>query len=402
MNLPIPALLTALLLAACGSEAEPPAAKATQQDTATVAGDAGDSTSSTSPDSQGADSSGADLASSDAEPKPECANDGDCVFKAEGNLCNGIWTCDLNLYVPVCVKPSGPVECVGYAAPPCQVTACEPKTGKCEFVPATDGAACATLCTPGGKCAAGVCTGPSKDCDDKNPCTADSCNPDDGWCKNLPVANPCDDADSCTSGDSCTGGKCMGSQLNCDDGNKCTNDGCLPKYGCLHDNNTFNCDDGNWCNGEDKCADGKCVIGKEVCDDGNPCTDDACPGPKTVCKYTPNTAACDDGKPCTAPDGCVGGSCYGPTKACPYDGGTCHAPVCGADGTCGYVNQSEGDMCTDGLMCFNPGKCKAGKCEGMTPWSPAEAAGQCDDKNACTKDSCDPKTGCVHSAIPGC
>src|SRR5262249_32058776 len=76
------------------------------------------------------------------------------------------------------------------------------------------------------------------------------------------------------------------------------------------------------------------------CDDGNGCTDDSC-NPATGCVHTNNTAPCNDGNACTTNDHCAGGACMG------------------------------------------------------------GAALNCDDGVACTVDSCNPLTGCVHDSS-GC
>jgi hypothetical protein len=50
------------------------------------------------------------------------------------------------------------------------------------------------------------------------------------------------------------------------------------------------------------------------CDDGNVCTDDTCvilPFPGGFCGYLPNTDPCDDGNICTSGDVCNAGTCAG-------------------------------------------------------------------------------------------
>ena len=68
-----------------------------------------------------------------------------------------------------------------------------------------------------------------------------------------------------------------GKAVDCDDKNACTDDTCDPKKGCAHANNKAACDDGNPCTTGDWCAVGACQSGTAVnCDDGNPCTTDKC------------------------------------------------------------------------------------------------------------------------------
>jgi hypothetical protein len=72
--------------------------------------------------------------------------------------------------------------------------------------------------------------------------------------------------------------------------------------------------------------------------------------------------SCDDGNPCTS-DGCTSGGCS-------------HAAVAGA--------------CDDGSVCTVNDQCMDAACVGATL--------NCDDKIACTLDSCDPNSGCHHGA----
>lgn len=110
------------------------------------------------------------------------------------------------------------------------------------------------------------------------------------------------------------------------------------------------CTDGNACTASETCAGGACGGGKAVsCDDGLSCTADSC-SPSKGCVSTPTTAPCDDGNACTVGDVC--------------------AAVAGSGA-----------------------QCQAGK--------PLDAAVDCDDKTACTSDSCEPTKGCVHAAVAG-
>src|SRR3954471_15284349 len=67
-------------------------------------------------------------------------------------------------------------------------------------------------------------------CNDNNPCTVDQCDAT-GACSYVPAANTaCDDGNACTFGDLCTdSGSCAGgTSLSTDDGNPCTVDACDP------------------------------------------------------------------------------------------------------------------------------------------------------------------------------
>jgi hypothetical protein len=68
------------------------------------------------------------------------------------------------------------------------------------------------------------------------------------------VANPAQtDTDEDGIGDAC---ECV--NVNCDDANACTDDGCDPESGCVHANNAVGCDDGDPCTTGDICAGGSC------------------------------------------------------------------------------------------------------------------------------------------------
>ena len=89
------------------------------------------------------------------------------------------------------------------------------------------------------------------------------------------------------------------------------------------------CEDGvdNDCDGYIDIADNTCeqCSSPVDCDDGNRCTDDSCEG--FLCVYTDNSVSCDDEDPCTMNDACSQGVCGGdPTDA---DGDTYVRDSCG-------------------------------------------------------------------------
>lgn len=183
------------------------------------------------------------------------------------------------------------------------------------------------------------------DCDDGNECTDDTCNTSTDHCMNPPTS--CDDGDSCNGQETCdpVEGCLPGTPKDCDDNNDCTDDSCDPTSGeCSSvNNNTNTCDDGNICTAGDKCINGNCLGKPDTakCDDGNVCTDDSCdPGVVDGCVHTNNSVPCDDGNACTG------------------------------DGTC------------------SDGQC-----------TPSPVAISCDDDNVCTVDSCDQATGCANAPI---
>jgi Lamin Tail Domain/CotH kinase protein/Dictyostelium (slime mold) repeat len=139
----------------------------------------------------------------------------------------------------------------------------------------------------------------------------------------------CTDNNVCNGTETCVTGTCQaGTALNCDDGNVCTTDSCVPATGCAHANNTVSCSDGDACTSGDTCAGGVCVGGAATnCDDGNVCTTDSCV-PATGCAHANNTASCSDGNLCTTGDVCSGGACTGTPVSC-TGGQTCN-PATGA------------------------------------------------------------------------
>ena len=337
----------------------------------------------------------------------------------------------------------------------CTTDSCDVQAGKCVFSTVQDGLACdadGSVCTDKDSCAAGVCkAGPLLNCDDKNPCTKDACDPAKGCAQTPADGSPCDDDNPCTIGDLCKGnscdagqpkkcdsgdacvlascslsdnGKCVfknaiaglpcddgnacseqdgckdgsctaGKVANCDDGNPCTSDSCDNKAGCAHANNTKPCGlDGDPCTIGALCKAGKCQGGtQKVCDDKNPCTTDSCSKATGACVFDGKSTlgkTCTDGNLCTESDGCKDGKCAGVAKSCD-DGNPCSTGTCQSDKGCVQVNKS--GLCDDGNSCTKSDTCKSGKCTGVGK--------SCDDGNPCTKDSCDVKQDCTHSATTG-
>jgi Tol biopolymer transport system component len=131
---------------------------------------------------------------------------------------------------------------------------------------------------------------PGGQCDDGNPCTADTCDPVRG-CQHGAVANgtSCSDGNACNGAETCQGGTCTpGTSLNCDDHNACTSDTCDPVKGCQHTpvTNGTSCSDGNACNGAETCQAGTCTGTPLNCDDHNACTSDTC-DPVKGCQHVP-------------------------------------------------------------------------------------------------------------------
>ncbi len=278
-------------------------------------------------------------------------------------------------------------------------------------------------------CRQGQCViGAAIECEDNNPCTIETCV---GLkCTHPPAPNSqaCDDGDPCQSGDTCNGGLCQAGpdRKDCNDKNPCTVDACEPFFGCRPSGEIVApCDDGDPCTVRTICNDGRCVaFGYDTCDDGNACTLDLCKA-GFGCTHTPTFALCDDGNPCTELDLCDGALCRGhanrcactsdavchvtlPKDACagtptcvagqcvyaPGTGTTCPKPTnpclvsrCDASGQCVTSPALDGTGCPDTSVCSVGGVCLGGQCVGTPVF--------CNDQNDCTTDTCQDDKGCV-------
>ena len=277
-----------------------------------------------------------------------------------------------------------------------------------------DGAPCddGSACTVGDDCAGGKCgAGVAKVCDDKNPCTADACEPKSGDCAFVAVAGTksCDDGDPCTDSDACAGGKCQAGTPKVCAADSCTTGKCDNTTGkCLFSNkpDTSPCDDGNACTQADTCKSAVCTGSPKVCDDKDPCTVDSC-GPAGDCTAVVGSdgVTCDDGQACTTGEACAGGACVGGKFAAPCqcakdadcadDGKACNGtPYCDKTaavwacklnpasvvvcapstvacqtaqcaepaGTCGAVAMADGVTCDDGKAWTVGDSCQKGVC----------------------------------------
>jgi hypothetical protein len=314
------------------------------------------------------------------DPQTGCqhtAQEGECD---DGNACT-----ELDLCVAGTCKGMGAPNCND--SNPCTADSCLPETG-CMHTFADGGCTDGNPCTVNDTCVKGKCqSGTLLDCDDGNPCTADACT-SKGICEHTPLDAACDDGNACTLGDHCLAGKCATTgMLDCGDDDVCTDDECDAQLGCLTTLNTAPCDDGNLCTYGDACQMGACVAaGTLKCDDGNPCTADTC-DPAQECVHTPLAAACDDGNPCTIQDACSQGKCMGVKPLNCNDGNVCTDDSC--DPMAGCVHAPNDALCSDGDVCTTGDSCAAGSC---VPGPQVN----CNDGNVCTDDACDVKLGCQH------
>ena len=203
-------------------------------------------------------------------------------------------------------------------------------------------------------------------------------------------------------GDGDGGGLCP-PDIDCDDGDPCTEDRCDPASGCVNE------------------------APPGLCDDDDPCTEDLCDG-QGLCQHEPVSGACDDGDACTEGEVCVDGACVGDPVDCD-DGLDCTIDACDTGAGClnqlmlGYClidevcvveGASEADHpcwacepasstsnwtsldtlpCSDGDLCTAGDVCVAGTCLGE--------AYACDDGLDCTLDACDGAGGCVVTPAGG-
>ena len=238
-------------------------------------------------------------------------------------------------------------------------------------------------CTVADHCEAGICVGSPVECDDSNPCTDDTCN-DIGGCEFAANTLPCDDGDPCTVADQCGDSECTGFAVDCD---------------CQADTDCAALEDGNLCNGTLFCNMGKLPYSCQVAVE----TVVECPGPEgtdspclaAVCEPTTGAcslaavgeAPCDDQNACTVNDKCVDGACTGGVAANCNDGNPCTEDACDPVGGCS--NTPADGQCDDNNPCTEGDMCTGGVCK---PTSLKD----CSDGNPCTQDSCDLADECTH------
>ena len=268
---------------------------------------------------------------------------------------------------------------------PCTLDTCDPAVGCIQegmVGPCDDG----DECTLEDECVDGVCMGGKQaNCNDLNSCTEDSCDPAVG-CIHVPVDGACEDGNFCTTGDHCVDGLCLSTgMLDCEDHNPCTADSCDQGVGCLHELLEGPCNDGNYCTIGESCQLGACVGGMQVnCADNNPCTTEECI-PEEGCVYEMIDGLCSDGDECTQGDHCAGGACVFDEWLICEDDNSCTNDQC--DPLLGCVYEMNSSPCSDGDLCTTGDLCQLGQCQAGPPLV-------CDDQNACTDDGCSPLVGC--------
>lgn len=212
-------------------------------------------------------------------------------------------------------------------------------------------------------------------CDDHDPCTIDTCEPELGSKDSCVHTNmTCDDCIDCTV-DSCTDGDCDNDAVDelCDDHYDCTVDVCDKSLGkCVNSpNDTYCAYFGSLCHVH-YCrpwasTDGSgCVSFPKDCDDDLACSDDGCDELTGDCIFTANDTACDDGLECTD-------------------------DVCNQElGKCSNIPNS--------MWCNDFDNCTVDFCNGESGMCDSFEL-DCSDEIKCTMDYCRPDTGCVHDPV---
>ena len=313
----------------------------------------------------------------------------------------------------------------------CTDDSCD-KTKGCGHVSKVGACDDANPCTAGEVCANSACGGGKPaTCDDGKVCTQDNCDVKTGDCSWVAKAGPCEDANACTVGDVCQGAACLpGAVTTCDDKEPCTVDSCDPKIGCVFKASpgadALVCDGtvanglcfkavaatANWTEAEAACGKWGGHLAKISSAAENTVVRNVANG---ICgaNSTPwigvndiaveGTFVWPDGTAATytnwaggEPNNCV---------AC------CTVANAGEDSGQMLASGQWNDVCTAAALgcyvcrrpaptvtCADPSKCLAGgtcvntKCTG--------ASTNCDDGNSCTTDACDANgKGCVHTAL---
>ena len=222
---------------------------------------------------------------------------------------------------------------------------------------------------------------------------------------------PCDDGSACTVGDvitmACT---CAGEAILCDDNDPCTTDSCDPQSGCVFTpapdtDGDGTCDITDGCpNDPNKVAPGICGCGVSDADtdsDGTADCNDGCPNDAN--KVAPGICGCGVSDADSDSDGTADCNDGCPNDANKITPGTCGCGVADTDsdndGTpdCNdacpnLANLVNGNPCDDGnantindvvANCICAGTLLGNDCEGV-PGGPAQPGTACNDNDDCT------------------
>jgi len=269
---------------------------------------------------------------------------GDCVYTNNTNACSDGDPCTTADACRAGSCSGTPIGCNDNNA--CTTDSCT--EGNCIFSPIEEGTSCDDQngCTDGDQCtASGVCVGSGgPDCDDGDPCTKNQCA--NSACYNTeyePEGTPCLNTNKCLVNTTCNAtGECTSAEeKNCNDNNPCTADSCDPDVGCVNEpDDTLECDDGNVCTLDDRCVDGVCTPEAAV-----ECTAiDEC---HEAGECDPTNGMCDDprkpdGEECENTGTCMSGRCEGGTPDPVGEGGSGNEPEPPSAGAGGEAPSGEG------------------------------------------------------------
>lgn len=306
----------------------------------------------------------------------------------DGLFCNGDDTCQQG-------------ECLVHGTDPCAGNlgdadadcseSCDESTDSCTARD-TNGSACddGLFCTESDTCFNGGCLGLGTPCagavGDGDADCSESCDESTRSCTaNDAEGVPCSDGLYCDGEDSCDGaGNCSAH----------TGDPCAGRAGDGDADCSESCNEASAsCSGADpagtSCSDGLWCDGTDTCDGSGGCTQhtgDPCPGADgdTNCRES-----CDESSDsCDAADP-DGSTCRPGSDATCDPSETCSAGVCAPD-----TKAAAGTPCSDGNACDGDEAC-----DGLGSCAAGEAL-DCDDRDLCTQDGCDPDAGCVNDARP--
>ncbi len=190
----------------------------------------------------------------------------------------------------------------------------------------------------------------------------------------------CTDDNGCTVGDTCVNFECVGTGMECNDDNPCTDNTCVDGA-CTFVDNSAPCDDGFWCNGTDQCGDGSCSIhsdspcdqfcneSKQTCDQ---CAQDGDCGTKeigdwTSCQFSSTCAINGTRTRLVKNPRCSAGTCTlettketGSCSRATTDGQSCGSLRYGTWSSCNYTSVCD-QSATRSRAVYTP-KCSAGSC----------------------------------------
>lgn len=215
------------------------------------------------------------------------------------------------------------------------------------------------------------------ECDDGNPCTADSCTAQ-GSCANDPVDAPLGQ----TEGD-CLVNLCRGGVIDVepaddpeDDGEACTEDLCVDGQ-TVHDPTGFEGDSCQAPEGQGTCSGGTCAVlcqPGDACDDDQDCTEDFCNAQTGICDHS------------DAPDG--------PLPAAEQEEGDCRLRICSGGMASNVIDNLD-------LPEYPDEPCHFGICDNGTPIKGQLATGDpCSDPGDPLAQLCNAQGACVECIGP--